>query len=106
MKMKRFSEDQIHEYDILKNFFCQEKFKDKVLIIWPQECNCEVHTHFKELGWWQEVAEDEQYFSVYSVFEVSLDQAREFLTRAHDAKWGIGGNCFAWVDNQLSWGRD
>ena len=100
--------NQIHEIALMRAFFKSEPFfKGETLIVWPQELNVEISDYFKGLlRWWVEVKEDEQFQSMYTVFNVTVNQAREFLIAAHDDKWGIGASCFVFMDGDLSWGRD
>lgn len=99
---------QIHELALVRSFFKGEPFfKDKTLIIWHQSFNVEVSNYFEKcFDWWVKVEEDDQGQSEYTVFEVTVDQTRDFLGAAHDEKWGIGSCCFVFENNELYWGRD
>lgn len=103
--------NQISEYGLLSWYFDENEMQGfpfgENVIIWPQEFNVEVDNYFKKcLDWWIEVKEEDQSYSMYTVFEVTEFQAREFIRAAHEQKWGIGSRCYAMVAGKFSCGQD
>ncbi len=96
---------QNSEVDLVKSYFSRIYWGN--VIIWPQELNVEISNYFEKcFDWWVKVGEEQQSYSMYTVFHATESQAKEFIRAANEHKWGLGSHCYAMVDGQFKWGRD